>query len=306
MGERWKAFTEKHPDIMAFAEKLGKDNVGFLASALAWTLLTSIVPIVVGLVAISGLFLRNPSTQQAVEDHLSAALQGVLNAKDIQSLVSVSINHTGLLGIIAFVGLMWGGSNIGGALSTVFQPIFQVRGRDFLREKLIDVGMIFIFTVLMVVIIAATTAPALLDRLFVGVQMPGIVAFAIGTLVTLLAAFLLFAVIYLVFPNTEPRFKLENIWLGAGVAAIMFQIVTFVFPLYVRFSHFQRYGAVLLPILLLTAWIYFLSVIIVVGAEFVAFDALREARRQREPIGPTPDGTVPQHAQVSRTSTSQS
>jgi len=72
---------------------------------------------------------------------------------------------TGLLSIIGVLGVLWGGSNVGGAISTVFQPIFHVKGRSFLVEKLIDVGMIIVFTALMLVIIGATAAGALLNRL---------------------------------------------------------------------------------------------------------------------------------------------
>jgi uncharacterized BrkB/YihY/UPF0761 family membrane protein len=45
----------------------------------------------------------------------------------------------------------------------------------------------------------------------------------------------------------------------------------------------------------LTAWIYFFAVILIIGSEFVAFAALREAREEHETVGPAPDGTVPQH-----------
>jgi uncharacterized BrkB/YihY/UPF0761 family membrane protein len=57
----------------------------------------------------------------------------------------------------------------------------------------------------------------------------------------------------------------------------------------------QRYGAVLFPILVLTAWIYFFSVILLVGAEVLAFGAIEEAERGEQPIGPEPEETVPQH-----------
>jgi len=296
VGDQIGAFFNRHPTLHAFIDKVMKDNIGMLASVVAWTLFTSIIPIVVGLVAISGLFLRDPATQQSVENSLANALQGAISPSDITKLVHVTVQHTGLLGILGIIGILYGGSNVGGSISTVFQPIFRVRGRDFIPEKLIDVGMIFVFTILMVVILLGTTAGALLNRLLTGYHVPGPTTFAVGTAVSLLAAFLLFAVIYLVFPHTDPRFKFSNVWLGSTIASVLFTLLSFIWPLYRSYAHFSRYGAVFGSIVVLTAWIYFFAMILMIGAEFVAFQALREAKERGVRIGPAEDGNVPQHA----------
>ncbi|HEX6507774.1 MAG TPA: YihY/virulence factor BrkB family protein [Chloroflexota bacterium] len=276
--------------------KLMKDNLGTLASIVSWSVMTSLVPITVGLIAISGFVLRNnPSAQQSVINHLSQALQGVITPTDLHKLVNATIQHSGLLGIIGLLGILWGGSSVGGAISTVFQAIFEVRGRNFVVEKLIDIGMIFVFTFLMLVIILGTTAGALVQRLFSNLSLPGVVPFIIGTAVSLLAAFLLFATIYTVFPNVTPRFKLGNVWKGAFVAAILFQILSYIWPLYAHFAHFQKDGALLGSIILLMAWVYFFSITMLIGAEVVAINALHTANQEAESIGPPPDGGVPQH-----------
>lgn len=227
--------------------------------------------------------------------HLSQALQGVLSQSDIKNLVSATTQHTGLLGIIGFAGVLWGGGRVGGAISTVFQAIFEVKGRNFIVEKLIDVGMIFVFTALMLVIILGTTAGALVKRLFTGFALSGIATFVVGTAISLVAAFLLFVSIYLVFPNVEPRFKLGNIWKGALVAAVLFEILTYIWPLYAHFAHFSSHGALLGAIALLMAWIYFFSMTMIVGAEVVAIGAIRQAESKKVPVGPEPGVTGPQH-----------
>lgn len=283
--------------IKRIITKLSKDNIGTLAAIVAWNLLTSLVPIVVGLVAISGLLLRgNPSAQQSVISHLSAALQGILGPSELRNLVSASTQHTGLLGTIGFAGVLWGGSSIGGSISTVFQAVFEVKGRSFIIEKLIDIGMIFVFTALMIVIILGTTAGAVVKQLFTSFALSGITTFVIGTTISVVAAFLLFASIYLVFPNVETRFKLGNVWKGALLAAVLFEILTYIFPLYAHFAHFQSHGALLGAIALLMAWVYFFSITLLIGAELVAFGAIGEANTEQAEVGPEPEGTVPQHS----------
>lgn len=289
-------FFRKHPDIQTFVGKVGQDNIAFLASAVSWTLLTSVVPIVVGLTAITGLILRDASTQATVVSHLSAGLQGVLSPQQINAVVKAATQYTGILSIIGLVGILWGGSNVGGAISTAFQPVFHVRGRSLLHEKLIDVGMIFVFNLLMLIIIAVTSAGVLLDRLVTGLPSPGVGEWVIATFISIIAAFLLFSVIYIVFPNTETRFKLRNVWPGAAIAAVLFQLLTYIWPIYSHFAHFHKYTALLASVLVLTTWLYFFSIILVLGAEFVAFGALKQAQAAGEPIGPAPNDTVPQHA----------
>jgi YihY family inner membrane protein len=282
--------------IGVFIKKWQKDNVGSLAAIVAWNTLTSLVPIVVGLVAISGFILRaDPSAQQSVVSHLSQALRGVLTPADLRTMVNTTVNHAGILGIVGLVGVLWGGSNVGGAISTVFQAIFEVRGRNFVIEKLIDIGMIFVMTILMVIIIFATGAGALITRLASSFPLSGVTTFIIGTVLSVAAAFLLFAAIYAVFPNVQPRLKLDNIWKGALTAAVLFEIITYMWPVYAHFAHFSRYGAVLFPILVLTAWIYFFSVILLIGAEVVAIGAIDQAKQEGQEVGPEPQGTVPQH-----------
>jgi len=283
-------------NIKRVFNKLSKDNIGVLASIVAWNVLASLVPIMVGLIAISGFILRgNPSAQQSVVTHVGAALQGVLSTKDLTNLVAATTQHTGILGIIGFLGVLWGGSSVGGAISTVFQAVFEVGGRSFLKEKLIDIVMIFVFTALLIVIIVGTTAGALVKKLFTSFSLPDVASFAIGTAISLFAAFLLFASIYMVFPNVETRFKRMSVVKGALAAAILFEILTYIWPLYAHFAHFSSHGALLGAIALLMAWIYFFAITMLLGAEVVAFGAIDEAKAQHEEVGPDPEGSVPQH-----------
>src|SRR5579872_4770770 len=281
-------FLNRHPNLKAFLQKVSKDNVGALASVVAWSVLTSLVPVVVGLAAIAGFVLQSSSSQRAVQQQLSKLLQGVLSPKDIADLVNLTVQHRGLFGVIGFLGILWGAANVGGAISTVFQPIFQVRGRDFLKEKLIDIGMIFVFTALLIVVVTATTTGTFITKFVSGFPLSSELTYVIGTLIGLVAAFLLFSSIYLIYPNVKPKFTVRHVWLGSLIAAVLFEALTYTFPIYAHFAHWSHYGAVLGAILFLTAWIYFLALILVVGAEFVSFCALRDAERRHEAIGPAP------------------
>src|SRR5689334_11069479 len=113
-----------------------------LAGCLAWNILTSVVPIVVGLVAVSSRFVRSPSVQHQVITHLSQALQVVFSPSEIQLMVRASLQHQGLLWIVGLLGVLWAGSNVGGAFSATFRAICESQARSFIKEKLLDIGIV--------------------------------------------------------------------------------------------------------------------------------------------------------------------
>jgi len=290
----YHAYMQRHPRLQGFVEKLGKDNIGMLAAFVSWSILTSVAPIIAGLVFISSLFLRTPADQQLVINHLSAATQGAFSKGLVTQIVHASVSHRGLLGIIGLVGLFWGGSNVGGSFSTAFQAIFEVSGRNFIKEKAIDIGMLFVFTALMLVIIAAAAVGAILSTILGHLPVPG-VTWGVGVLVNIVASFLLFASIYLVFPNIKSRLRLPNVWKGALLSAILFTILSEAWGIYAGLQHFNKYGQVMATVLILTAWIYFFSLILMIGAEVVAVDAIEEAKHHHESVGPPTQDSVPQH-----------
>lgn len=291
---RYNRFMDNHPKLRDFITKLGTDNIGMLAAFVSWSILTSIVPIIVGLVALSSLFFRDPHSQAVVISHLSNATQHAFSAKEIKAIVKGSAQHSGILGLIGFVGVLWGGANVGGSLSTAFQAIFEVQGRSFIKEKLIDVGMVFVFTILMIVIIAGSSAAPILTGMLNHVPVP-FLTWLVGILIDVVAAFLLFGAIYLVLPNIKPAFRFGNVWRGALLSSILFTILSQVWNVYASFQHFGKYGVLLSSLLIFTAWIYFFSMITMVGAEIVAFEAIEEAKREGKSVGPQPKESVPQH-----------
>ncbi|MBV9282746.1 MAG: YihY/virulence factor BrkB family protein [Chloroflexi bacterium] len=288
-----KSLLARHETFKVYTDKVERDNIYFLVSAVAWNLLMAVVPLAIGMLALVSLVFRSPSQQRVILRELSHAFQGVLGPGYLEKLVRLTVHHGGLTAVIGVASIAWAALQVGFALSDAFEALFEVRSRPFLEEKLIHVGMFFVFVVLMLVMVAAATARSTLRPI-----LPGWAELAVTTAVSFGAAFVLFAVIYVAYPNTNSRLKLEHVWQGALLAAILFQVLTYVWPLYV--AMLSQYGGILVPILVLTLWIYFFSLILIVGAEFVAIRAIHQSMEQGEEVGPAPDGTVPQHETMRR------
>jgi uncharacterized BrkB/YihY/UPF0761 family membrane protein len=138
--------------------------------------------------------------------------------------------------------------------------------------------MLFVFTALISIVLFGTTAAAYLDRFTAALPFPAQAQVVIVTGISLASAFLLFSALYSVFPNIGAGYKLRNVWMGAAPAAILFQLVSTIWPIYVRVSHASRYSAVIFSLIVLTAWLYAYSIILLFGAEVIAVASMRKRR----------------------------
>lgn len=280
LKDRVSLFGARHPRLRLLYEKITKDNIGVLAGFVSWSILTSIIPLTVGVVAVYSLFIDSPEAQAELVTNLSKLFQGAVTTQDINTAVNALSRNVGLLRLFGVIGVFWGASSIGGAFGTAFRLIFTTPARPFVREKLLDLAMIFIFTGLMAVIVFGTTAAAYLDKIASALPFPELTQVLLVAGISFLAALILFSAIYWVFPNIKSGYKLRSFWQGALLAAVLFQIVTIVWPLYVRLSHASRFGAVIFSIIILTAWLYAFSFILILGAEVIAVASMREMQAQ--------------------------
>lgn len=86
-----------------------------------------------------------------------------------------------------------------------------------------------------------------------------------------LLAYNFLTAIYLVAPNL--KIEWQDTWRGALVAAVLFELVNLVFPLYVKTQHGQ-FGQFAFLLAILTFWFWVISLILLLGAELNSFAAL--------------------------------
>jgi membrane protein len=106
----------------------------------------------------------------------------------------------------------------------------------------------------------------------------GVAGFLIGIAVTLLLNTLVFTLLFKFLPDTDVRWG--DVWLGALVTAVLWEIGKFVLALYIGQSgqSWSAYGLVG-AVLSLMAWIYFSSQILFLGAEFTDVYTRRHGSR---------------------------
>jgi membrane protein len=263
--------------------KFNNDWVMNFASALAFNLITAILPILIAILAIVGFTVGNlsPATETQLVDRLKTIFPA---SGDFLHLAFTSLSHSaGFLIIIAVLLAIFGGSRLFVSIEGYFDIIYHTRPRDVVKQNIMAVIMLLLFIVLTVPMLLASSIPATLQALskntFIS-QLPGsgIIFGILGVVVSLFVSWVLFEAIYIVVPNQHISFR--NSWLGSVVAAVLLQIYLLLFPLYVTHFLGSYTGNVGLAVVLLFFFYYF-AVILLIGAEINSYYA--------EGIQSTPD-----------------
>ena len=286
----------------AFWTKFGNDWCMNLAGLLAYNFLTAIFPLILGILALGAYFLPDAIIRQ-IASMLDAALpSGTTLNVNFYTVLQGFHRASGVTAIISLLLLLWTGSNLFGVMENCFSIIYRTRTRGFVQQKLMSVAMLILLAVLAPLAVLASSvigsASALTHALG---ALPGFGVLVVigGYVVGVAIAFVLFFCIYLVVPNRpiDPR----DAWPGALFAAVLFEIVNLVFPLYVQQQHSQ-FGSFALLLAILTFWFWVLSLIIMLGGEMNSFAALGQragpgdlptvvrAAEQRLGAGDTADG----------------
>jgi YihY family inner membrane protein len=265
--------------LQAFFNKFNNDWVMGFASALAFNLITAILPMLIAIVAIVGFAVKNldPLAEQQLINHLQSIFPASGNFLNIA--FAYLKRNAGILTVIAILLALFGGSRLFVSMEGYFDIIYHTRTRTIIKQNLMAIVMLLIFIVLTAPMLFAASVPALLQIALqdtVVNQLPGSGFFfgLLSILVSLCISWVLFETIYIVVPNEHIGFR--DSWPGAVVAAVLLQLYVLLFPLYV--THFlvsytdKTAGTTGLLVILLFFFYYF-AVILLLGAEINAFFA---------------------------------
>ena len=234
----------------------GEAKAGNYAAALAFQSFMSMFPLLLGILAIVGLVIRDPHRLAQVRNLIVNAFPSDSQGAIGGALQAVQ-QHSGLLGLISIVGLVWGGTNLFATMEFVLGEMFGVEQRSFLRQRLMGLVMMAFF---LVGVLAAVVANSAISA----ASSARWLSF-VGPLAGALVMIALVILIYRVVPNRT--FQLSEVWRGALLAGILMEIITLAFPFYAKLVHgFNSYGATFALFFLLATWLFFLSQFILLGA----------------------------------------
>ncbi|MGH7903469.1 MAG: YihY/virulence factor BrkB family protein [Candidatus Dormibacteraceae bacterium] len=254
MRERLTRLVERarRTGPVRLAMRYGDSHAGNYASGLAFNAFLSMFPLILGLLTIVGLLLGNLRVQTRIQQILFAGFSPS-NQATINAALTGFHRHAGVFGLVAILGLIWTGIGFFGSMEFAFDQIHDVKGRDFIHQKVMGVIMMAVFLAGILISVGASAAVAFLPAVpFLGVLVGW--AALTGLLVS----------IYVVVPNV--RVRVAEVWPGALLAGLLIEVLTLVFPLYAKHAGgANTYGATFALFFLLAGWLYLLSQFLLLG-----------------------------------------
>lgn len=289
----WRAAREV---VVGVAQEAHRDNLPFLASAITFNILLAAAPFLLIVVSVLSLTLLKAAEANGVNpiahlQHSLGILVPVLPERGIAPEVIQGLIEQGrTLGLIGFGLFLWFSTRLFGSLRTVLRQIFQLpQERGLVWGKLFDVQMVLVSSVLFLVNVGITVVLNLARGL--GVERLGLSGRSVGIVETgyaFVTAWLFIFVMFLLLFRYVPARRLP--WraaaLAAGVTAVGWEVLKAAFSVYLtRFANFESVYGNLATVIVVVVWLYYISIVFLLGAETAFVYERRRARPPGEGVG---------------------
>lgn len=245
------------------------DHAKDLAAAIAFWAFFSIFPLLIGILALAGYFLRSAELQARIFEIVIEMFPG--SASLIQDNLDAVVEYRGTMSLVGIGGLLWTASKGFGAITrAVNRAIGAQRTHHFLLSKVRYFSMAVAVSVMAIVSIGITLVLEIVIETPLVARL-GIDGLEISRLkswgLSFLLIFLTFGLIYKLAPYVETRWR--DVVRGALLAAVLFELLKAAFVLYLdRVAHFEAVYGSLSSIIVMLLWLYLSALILVFGAEY--------------------------------------
>jgi membrane protein len=254
------------------------DDCTTMAAAIAYYTTFSVAPLLLIVVSVVGLIFGRAAVEHQIETQI-AGLVGSGTAKQVAAMVESAGRHnsTGIpAAVLGLAALLLGATGAFAQLQSSLNTIWRVRPdprvggvKNFLLQRVLSFGMIMAIAFLLLVSLAVTAAIAAFGDFlssFLPAGFSGELLQLIGFLVSFATITALFATIYKLLPDAVIRWR--EVWFGAGITSLLFTIGKSLIGAYLgRSGASNAYGAAG-SLVLLVLWIYYSSIVFLIGAEF--------------------------------------
>ena len=146
---RLEAFQRTRAGL--FVKKILDDQTPNLGALIAWGTLSTMLPLLLGMLSIAGLVLRDQQRLDQVYNALGSALPAAASGPITDVLNGMRQGSAAPAGVIAIVLLLISGSSFFANMASVFDHAYHVEGRNMVVERLIALGMLIVTAALLVV-----------------------------------------------------------------------------------------------------------------------------------------------------------
>ncbi|TPE43232.1 YihY/virulence factor BrkB family protein [Pontibacter mangrovi] len=217
--------------------------------------------------------------EEAVQGELARQIGGIVGRSGAQQIQNI-IEHadqsaSSTVGTIIGVSTMiFSATTVFVALQDSLNAMWEVRAKPergwvkLVVERVLSLAMVVSLGFLLLVSLSVDVVMGLISD-FLREEFSGIAVYLItagNAVISILVGIIIFAAIFKVLPDAKIRWP--NVWVGATVTAVLFVLGKFILNIYFQHDPLaDTYGAAGSLVLILV-WVYYASVIFLLGAEF--------------------------------------
>src|SRR6266511_1457769 len=255
-----------------------EDKASRLSAALAYYTIFSLAPLLMIVIAGTGLFWPQQAVQEQVMSQIRG-LVGVEGARFVSDLLTSASNPArGIIAtIIGIITLILGALGVFNELHNALNTIWEVKEEEtkgFLQsvkkiifDRFLSFTMILgIGFLLLVSLVISAGLSAVQQTLGNAFPLSELIWQMINLVVSIGVTTILFALIYKFLPDAEIAWR--DVWLGAFVTAVLFSLGKLLIGIYLGNSAFSSSFGAVGSLVLLLVWIYYSAQILFFGAEF--------------------------------------
>jgi membrane protein len=260
-------------------KKFDDDHGFFLSSGITFNLLICLVPLILLLLALVGIYLYS---DREVLNHIRRYFENAVPTLDPKIMRNVLriIRDRKIVGILGIGGLIWTSTWVFSSLRTALNMIFQVeKDRGILRGKAIDLLMILLAGIFLLMSMILTSGITFIQSYRFGpfLSLGPSLRFILKYIIPFFFTFWMCFLIYKIIPNRKIHFRAAL--QAALFTSLLWEVAKQLFGWYVQ--HLGRFSMVygsLSTLAIFFLWIYYSSVILLLGGE-VAFLLEKEGDR---------------------------
>jgi len=275
--------------VRASFQAWSDDNAAQLSAAIAFYTIFSIPPLLFIALTVAG----NIFDTETAKSHLISQIGGVIGFQTGEFVKSILNNPQKqmdgpLASIFSVIVLVAGASAIFYQIQYALNKIWKVPKKQdlslfktvknrFLSFLLIlGIGLLFLLVLILSVLLSEIVGKAN------GITQNVFLLDLINFFVLFFTVTILIAIIYRVIPDKEISWT--DVWLGASVTGLLFMLGKFGIGIYLNISNTGSAYGVAGSLIVLLIWVYFSTIVFLLGAEFTHVYSKRFGSRKNRPL----------------------
>ncbi len=277
------SWSSVKPLLVQTGKEVMDDDVPTLSAAIAYYTVFSLPPLLVVVVAVAGAIFGAQAVEQAIVGQVESAI-GPGAADEVGTMIEQRQGSlAGGLGaqLAGIAALLFGATGAFAQLQKALNRAWEVEETSgggvvgVVLKRMLSFGMILAIAFLLLVSLAVSAAISAVGSAAAEAVggMPPVLMQALNLAVSVGVITLLFALMFKVLPDAEVAWR--DVWVGALVTALLFTVGKTLIGLYLGTANPGSAFGAAGSLALILVWVYYSSLIVLVGAEFTQVWARR-------------------------------